>query len=166
MHALEKEMATHSSILAWRIPGTEEPSWLPSLGSQRVRHNWSDLAAAAAYTNYFTTIKTWLSWLNNFHQVLIRQCSTNGMQQIHTSCYVDTLLGFPAWFSGTGPACQCRRRGFDPGLGRIPDEGNSNPLQYCCLGNPMDRGAWQSTGLPRVGHDLATKQQPCTLLVS
>ena len=43
---LEKEMATHSSILAWRIPGTEEPSGLLSMGSHRVRHNWSDLAAA------------------------------------------------------------------------------------------------------------------------
>ena len=48
MHALEKEMATHSSILAWRIPGTEEPDGLPSMGSHRVGHNWSDLAAAAA----------------------------------------------------------------------------------------------------------------------
>ena len=47
-HALEKEMATHSSILAWRIPGTEEPSGLPSMGLHRVRHDWSDLAAAAA----------------------------------------------------------------------------------------------------------------------
>ena len=37
-HALEKEMATHSSVLAWRIPGTEEPSGLPSMGSHKVRH--------------------------------------------------------------------------------------------------------------------------------
>ena len=46
-HALEKEMATHSSVLAWRIPGTEEPDGLPSMGSHRVGHDWSDLAAAA-----------------------------------------------------------------------------------------------------------------------
>ena len=46
-HALEKEMAPHSSILAWRIPGTGEPRGLPSTGSHRVGHNWSDLAAAA-----------------------------------------------------------------------------------------------------------------------
>ena len=55
MHALEKEMATHSSILAWRIPGTEEPGRLLSMGSHRVRHIWSDLAAAAAtaaFPNY------------------------------------------------------------------------------------------------------------------
>ena len=41
-------MATHSSVLAWRIPGTGEPGGLPSVGSHRVGHNWSDLAAAAA----------------------------------------------------------------------------------------------------------------------
>ena len=46
--ALEKEMATHSSVLAWRIPGTGKPGGLPSMGSHRVRHVWSDLAAAAA----------------------------------------------------------------------------------------------------------------------
>ena len=47
-HALEKEMATCSSVLAWRIPGMGEPGGLLSMGSHRVRHNWSDLAAAAA----------------------------------------------------------------------------------------------------------------------
>ena len=54
-HALEKEMATHSSVLAWRIPGTGEPGGLPSMGSHRVGHNWSGLAAAAAANLYFTT---------------------------------------------------------------------------------------------------------------
>ena len=44
-HALEKEMATHSSVLAWRTPGTGEPGGLPSTGSHRVGHDWSDLAA-------------------------------------------------------------------------------------------------------------------------
>ena len=47
-HALQKEMATHSSALAWRIPGTEEPGGLLSMESHRVGHDWSDLAAAAA----------------------------------------------------------------------------------------------------------------------
>ena len=45
-HALEKEMAIHSSVLAWRIPGTGEPGGLPSMGSHRVGHDWSDLVAA------------------------------------------------------------------------------------------------------------------------
>ena len=44
----EKEMATHSSVLAWRIPGRGEPGGLPSMGSHRVGHDCSDLAAAAA----------------------------------------------------------------------------------------------------------------------
>ena len=47
-HVLEKEMATHSSVLAWRIPGTGEPGELPSMGSHRVGHDWNDLAVAAA----------------------------------------------------------------------------------------------------------------------
>ena len=47
-YALEKELATRSSVLAWRIPGTVEPDGLPSMGSHRVGHDWSDLAAAAA----------------------------------------------------------------------------------------------------------------------
>ena len=46
--ALEKEMATHSSVLAWRIAGTEEPGRLLSMGTHRVRHDWSDAATAAA----------------------------------------------------------------------------------------------------------------------
>ena len=50
MHALEKEMATHSRILAWRIPGLEEPGGLPSMVSHIVRHNWSDFIVAAATT--------------------------------------------------------------------------------------------------------------------
>ena len=48
IYALEKEMATHSSVLAWRIPGMREPGGLPSMGSHRVGHDWSNLAAAAA----------------------------------------------------------------------------------------------------------------------
>ena len=46
-HALEKEMTTHSSVLAWRIPGMAEPGELPSMGLHRVGHNWSNLAAAS-----------------------------------------------------------------------------------------------------------------------
>ena len=40
---------------------------------------------------------------------------------------------------------QCRRPGFDPWVGRSPGEGNGNPLQYSCLENPKDRGAWWAT---------------------
>ena len=57
---VEKEMATHSSVLAWRISGTEEPGGLPSMGSHRVGHNCHDLAAAAAagpYGTIFSEVK-------------------------------------------------------------------------------------------------------------
>ena len=52
--------------------------------------------------------------------------------------------------------------GSIPASGRSPGEGNDNPLQYSCLENPMDRGAWQATvhGVARVGHDLVTKLPP------
>ena len=73
-HALEKEMATHSSVLAWRIPGTGEPGGLPSMGSHRVGHEWSDLAAAAA--SYHSVRMLWIcgqtsenlntDWLQNW----------------------------------------------------------------------------------------------------
>ena len=51
-------MATHSSILAWRIPGTEEPGGLLSMGLHRVGHDWSDLAAAAANLMKFINFQT------------------------------------------------------------------------------------------------------------
>ena len=53
-------MATHSSILAWRFPGMEEPGGLPSMGSHRVRHDWSDLAAATYNLYIFTYIYTYI----------------------------------------------------------------------------------------------------------
>ena len=54
-HALEKEMATHSGILAWRIPGTGEPGGLPSMGLHRVKHDRSDLAAAASFSHFLSS---------------------------------------------------------------------------------------------------------------
>ena len=56
-HALEKEMATHSSVLAWRIPETGDPGGLPSMGSRRVGQDRSDLAAAADITKDFIFMK-------------------------------------------------------------------------------------------------------------
>ena len=53
-HTLEKEMATHCRVLALRIPGMGEPGGLPSMGSHKVGHDWSDLAAAAAFVNAVT----------------------------------------------------------------------------------------------------------------
>jgi len=81
-HALEKEMATHSSVLAWRIPGTGEPGGLPSLGLHRVGHDWSDLAAAAAHPEKES----------NFPKVTWMVCKL-GLGSIRT-CFLDTLCFF------------------------------------------------------------------------
>ena len=58
-------------------------------------------------------------------------------------------------------SCNAGDPGSIPGLGRSPGDGNGNPLQYSCLGNPMDGGAWRATdhGAASVGHDLVTKLQ-------
>ena len=53
---MEKEMATHSSVLAWRIPGTGEPGGLPSMGSHRVGHDWSDLAAVSSVLRHYSSL--------------------------------------------------------------------------------------------------------------
>ena len=72
------------------------------------------------------------------------------------------MRGFPGGSEGKASACDAEDPGLIPGSGRSPGEGNGNPLQYFCLGNPMDRGDWQAMvhGVTRVGHDLATSPPP------
>ena len=53
--------------------------------------------------------------------------------------------GLPRWLSGKESACQAGNAGSTPASGRPLEEGNGNPLQYSCLENPMDRGAWRAT---------------------
>ena len=100
-HALEKEMATHSIVLAWRIPGTGEPAGLPSMGSHRVGHDWSDLAAAAAepwtshltYLNLSFTICKMITNTNCFvgflyiSEVLYFKYLTHNNFPLKNSCY-------------------------------------------------------------------------------
>ena len=117
-HALEKEMATHSSVLTWRIPGTEEPGGLPSLGSHRVGHDWSDLAVTAAAlfpewlgTSYFISLSLLLCKIGNVLDSFVGK----GLLEIG-KC-------FPGGTSGKGPTCQCRRcrrHGFNPWVRKIP----------------------------------------------
>ena len=74
-------------------------------------------------------------------------------------------LGFPHNSVGKESAYNVGELGSIPGSGRSPGEGNGNPLQYSCLENPMDRGAWQATvhGVARVRHDLVTKERELIL---
>ena len=73
--------------------------------------------------------------------------------------YKYTPNRLPWGLSGKESACNAEDVSSILGLGRTPGEGNGNPLQYSCLGNSMDRGAWPSAvhGVTRVGHNLATK---------
>ena len=68
-------------------------------------------------------------------------------------------LGFPGGSVVKNPCAHAGDTGSIPGLGRSPGEGNANPLQYSCLGNPMGKRALQATvhGVAKVRHDLATK---------
>ena len=77
-HALEKEMATHSSVLSWRIPGMGEPDGLPSMGSDRVRHDWSDLAGFYSKSGR--------------EKCLASQSHNSCFYTDHSSCFVENIL--------------------------------------------------------------------------
>ena len=76
------------------------------------------------------------------------------------------ILGFPHSSVGKESACNARDPGSILGLERSRGEGNGKLLQYSCLENPMDRGAWQATvhGVTRVRHNLVTKPSPPPLI--
>ena len=79
---------------------------------------------------------------------------------INTSMYTLHKV-FPHSSVSKESACYAGDLGLIPGSGRSPGEGNNNPLQYSCLENPVDRGAWWATvhGVIRVRHDLATEER-------
>ena len=85
--ALEKEMATHSSVLAWRIPGAGEPGGLPSMGSHRVGHDWSDLAEAVAKLSLPRETKVTTAWKWLFNIFFTYEWVT----QLFINCFVVNL---------------------------------------------------------------------------
>ena len=114
-------MAAHSSVLAWRMPGTWEPGGLPSMGSHRVRHDWSDLAAAA---------------------------DSYQLRQFAIICHTNEQNGASPWLSGKESTCnagEMRDTSSIPGSGWSPGGGNGNPLQFYGLGNAMNGEAWWAT---------------------
>ena len=98
---------------------------------------------------------TWLHWwilpniqrINiNISQILPKYRRGNPPNLFHKASI--NLIRFPDSSASKESACNAddiREMGWIPGSGRSPGEGNGNPLQYCCLKNPMDRGAWQAT---------------------
>ena len=81
-HVLEKEMATHSSVLPWRIPGMGEPGDMPSLGSHRIGHDWSYLAAAAKLQRGKITEKG----LSNWKTLNLSKNKTRPGHRTHENC--------------------------------------------------------------------------------
>ena len=101
-HALEKEMATHSSVLAWRISGTAEPGGLPSTGSHRVGHDWSDLAAAWGHWGSDTT--------GRLHLYFSLSCTGEGNgNPLQCSC-LENLRDGRAWWAAIYGFTQSRTR--------------------------------------------------------
>ena len=153
-------MATHSSVLAWRIPGTGEPRGLLSMGSHRVGHDWSDLAVAAA--NKCTPLILFVCGKLKHEVLSIFFCSTAEHVLISLArvlCQVSEEKGFLGGSAGKESTCTAGDPGSIPGSGRSPGAGNANPLQYFCLENLMDRGAWRATvrGVTRSQLDITER---------
>ena len=113
--SLEKEMATHSSILACRIPGTEEPGGLPSMGSHGVGHNWSDLAAAAG-----SITMNKVSGVDGIPIELFQILKYNAVKVLHSLCQ-------QTWKTQQWPQ-DWKRSVFIP----IPKKGNAKKFSNFC----------------------------------
>ena len=137
--SLEKEMATHSIILAGETLWTEELGGLQSMRSQTVGHDRSDLACTyhlfpdkERTVNWPRTPACWAEF-------------SKGLTHLGFGFCFVFLWGLPGGSNGKASACSVGDLGLIPGLGRSPGEGNGNPLQYSCLENSMDGGAWWAT---------------------
>ena len=78
---------------------------------------------------------------------------TTGLLSVQFSLFQKDQKCFPSGSDGKASVCNAGDTGSIPGSGRYPGEGNGNPLQYSCLENPMDRGAWWATA-----HGVAKSQ--------
>ena len=148
-------MATHSSVLAWRIPGTGKPGGLPSMGSHRVGHDWSDLAAAA-YVYLYTINHTCVNLTGMAPQECFPASNKHNLWKIDKFTDLPGFLGFPGGTSGKEPSCQCRRCG-------VRSLGWEDPLEEAMATHSRilawsipwteEPGGLQSMGSQRVRHD-------------
>ena len=124
-------MATHSSILAWRIPWSEEPGRLQTTGSQRDGHNCS------LPTVWASLIAQLVKNLPTMQEIPVQFL---GLKILWRRDRLPTrvFLGFPCGAAGKESTCNSGDQGLIPGLGRYPGEGKGYPLQYSGLENSMD----------------------------
>ena len=130
IYILEKAMAPHSSTLAWKIPWTEEPGRLQTMGSRRVGHDWATSLSLFPF----------MHWRRKW-------------QPLQCSC-LENPSDEGAWWAAVYGVAQSRtqlKRLSSSSMYiyihictdiHISGEGHGNPLQYSCLENPMDGGAW------------------------
>ena len=121
MVLMEKAMATHSSTVAWKIPWTEEPGRLQSMGSIRVRHDWANSLS----------LFTFMHWRRKWQPTPVFLPGESEGQ--------GSLVGCHLW--GRTESDMTERLYFHFSLSCI-GEGNGNSLQCSCLENPRDGGAW------------------------
>ena len=120
---LEEEMATHSRTLAWKIPWTEEPGRLQSMGSQRAGHDWAHMPGFLNYNTSHTQL------------ILEKAMATHSSTLAWRIPWTEEPGGL--LFIGSQSRIWLKWLSMRACIG----EGNGNPLQYACLENPMDRGA-------------------------
>ena len=161
---LEKEMAAHSNVLAWRIPGMGEPGGLLSMGSHRAGHDWNDLAATFKYfllgcipfsecifyrwSGWRRKSKVWWGGhVPGYSQFLplclASSCGPKGRYDIGPK--QPPKQASQAALVVTNPPANARdvkRWGFESWMGKILWSRKWHLFQYSCLENSMDRGAW------------------------
>ena len=150
---LQKEMATHSRVLSWEIPWTEEPGWLQSIGSQRVQHNLMtkhkpmnlelEVLRHKVHRHVFD--------LTKYYQIIFQGscfCCTSSSKLCTTFYIVHLLVAkqlsfcvFNLHFFDQYVRLSFFSYIYEPFMLYIGED-NGNPRQYSCLENPMDGGAW------------------------
>ena len=134
---LEEGMATHSSILAWRITRTEEPGGLPSIVLHRVGHNWSDCAHTRRKHMQQNNLKIYGAYCSSFVELKWKW---------HFGDHIANRRGFPADSSVKNPpAMQEMQETWVQSLCWEDTLEKKMAIDSSVLGNPMDRGAWWAT---------------------
>ena len=131
-------------FLPGEFPWTEEPGRLQCTGSQRVGHNWVSKHSTAQHIGHYKILSRIPCAVTNLNSIL-KSRDITFPTKVHMIKALVFPVGFPSSLDGKASAYNVGDPGSIPGSGRSPGEGNGNPLQYSCLENPMDRGAWWAT---------------------
>ena len=158
-------MATHSSTLAWKIPWTEEPGRLQSMGSRRVGHDWAtslSLFTFMLWRRKWQPTPVFLPGEPQRRQSLV-DCRLWGRTESDTTEATwqqqQMMLVVKNLSANAGDMVSI------PGSGRSPGGGHGNPLQYSCLESPMDRGARQSESQSQLKWQHAHREWPWIYLI-